>query len=88
MCNPGGAAAMLGIVDAMQQLYPGVTLADFEARMGHELGVIRISLGLSTNFHDIWRVIQFATSISQEQPRQRMWSQWAESREGQIGQAI
>ncbi|KAF9047485.1 PLP-dependent transferase [Panaeolus papilionaceus] len=88
MCNPGGAAAMLGIVDAMQQLYPGVTLADFEARMGHELGVIRISLGLSTNFHDIWRVIQFATSISQEQPRQRMWSQWAESREGQIGQAL
>ncbi|PPQ64551.1 hypothetical protein CVT24_008453 [Panaeolus cyanescens] len=88
MCNPGGAASMLGIVEEMQQLYPGVTLTDFEARMGRELGVIRISLGLSTNFHDICRVIQFATSISQELPRQRLWNQWVEMREGQIGQAI
>ena len=50
MCNPGGAAAILDIKDEMQQLYPGVTLTDFEEKMGRELGVVRISLGLASNF--------------------------------------
>ncbi|KAF9038706.1 PLP-dependent transferase, partial [Panaeolus papilionaceus] len=83
MCNTGGAAAMLGMTDKMQQLYPGVTLADFEERVGHELGVVRISLGIASNFHDVWRVIQFATCISQEQSRRQLWSQWVDSRKGQ-----
>ncbi|PPQ65250.1 hypothetical protein CVT24_011405 [Panaeolus cyanescens] len=82
MCNTGGAAAMLGMTKEMQQLYHGVSLEDFEAKLGHELGVVRLSLGLSSNFHDIWRVIQFATSMGKEQSRQRMWSQWVGSRNG------
>ena len=79
MCNPGGAAAILGIAEEMGALYPGVTLCDFEEQMGRELGVVRISLGLASNFEDIWRVIQFATSIAQEASRQELWMQWAKS---------
>ena len=88
MCNPGGAAAILGIKEEMQQLYPGVTLADFEENMGRELGVVRISLGLASNFQDVQRVIEFATSLSREKIRSELWSQWIESRGPVVGQAI
>lgn len=80
MCNPGGAAAILGIEEDMRHLYPGVTLSDFEERMGRELGVVRISLGLASNFQDVWRVIKFAASIGQEGSRQIMWKQWMQSK--------
>ncbi|KAF9478117.1 PLP-dependent transferase [Pholiota conissans] len=88
MCNPGGAAALLGIEEEMRHLYLGVTLDDFEERMGRELGVVRISLGLASNFHDVWRVIKFATSIGQEKSRQVMWGQWVQSRTPQVDQAM
>lgn len=86
MCNPGGAAAILGIADHMQQLYPGVTLKDFEDAVGRELGVVRISLGLGSNFQDVWNVIQFASKMACEQSRNQLWDSWMES--SGIGQAI
>jgi molybdenum cofactor sulfurtransferase len=76
MCNPGAAAALLGIQDDMQRLYPGVTLKDFENIVGRELGVIRISLGLASNFQDVWKVIRFAASMGNEQSRQTLWDRW------------
>lgn len=88
MCNPGGAAAILGIEEDMRRLYPGVTLADFEDKMGRELGVVRISLGLASNFQDVWRVIKFAASIGQEKPLQTMWEQWSKFKAPQVGQAM
>lgn len=88
MCNPGGAAALLGIEEEMRQLYPGVVLNDFEEKMGRELGVVRISLGLASNFQDVWRVIKFASSLGQEESRQAMWDQWTESQKSEIGQAM
>ena len=90
MCNPGAAAAILDIEEEMQQLYPGVTLADFEQKMGRELGVVRISLGLASNFQDVQRVIQFATSLSQESTRTELWNQWIESQGSPVlvGQAM
>ena len=88
MCNPGGAAAILGIKEEMQQLYPGVTLADFEERMGRELGVVRISLGLASNFQDVQRVIEFAKSLSRESTRSELWNQWIESLGSAVGQAM
>jgi hypothetical protein len=88
MCNPGGAAAILDIKEEMQQLYPGVTLADFEEKMGRELGVVRISLGLASNFQDVRRVIDFATTLSQERTRLELWNQWMESRGPAVGQAM
>lgn len=80
MCNPGGAAALLDIVEEMARLYPGVTLQDFEDKMGRELGVVRISLGIATNFHDAWRVVQFVASIGNEFTRQKLWKQWEATR--------
>ncbi|KAF9262666.1 PLP-dependent transferase [Marasmius fiardii PR-910] len=86
MCNPGGAAAMLGIEDHMQQLYPGATLRDFEQAVGRELGVVRISLGLGSNFQDVWNVIEFASIIGSEQSRNILWESWMEA--SGVGHAI
>ena len=46
MCNPGGAAAILGLNEAMAALPAGVTLRAFEQHMGRELGVVRRVGGL------------------------------------------
>lgn len=78
VCNPGGAAALLGIEDQMALLYPGVTLKDFEGRVGRELGVVRISLGLATTFQDVWRVINFASLFANAKTRQLLWDAWKE----------
>jgi len=63
MCNPGGAAAILGVENEMQNLYQGVTRETFECMVGRELGVVRISLGLASNFYDAWRVVKFAEEV-------------------------
>ncbi|KAI0686274.1 PLP-dependent transferase [Cytidiella melzeri] len=78
MCNPGGAAALLGLRADMDLLYPGVTMNQFEEHVGHELGVVRISFGLATNFQDVFRVLRFVGLISREKELQEMWSAWTE----------
>ena len=80
MCNPGGAAALLGLRDDMKRLYPGVTMKRFEEHVGHELGVVRISLGLASNFQDGWRILRFAGALARESDLSRMWAAWRESR--------
>ncbi|KAJ7727536.1 PLP-dependent transferase [Mycena maculata] len=76
LCNPGGAAAMLGLEKDMERLYQGVTRAEFERTMGHELGVVRISLGLASNFQDVWHFVRFVELISQEKTRMALWNGW------------
>ena len=76
VCNPGGAAAIMNSQDEMKNLYPGVTLRDFETAVGRELGVVRISLGLASNFHDIWKVIRFGATIADGKSRQELWTRW------------
>ena len=96
MCNPGGAAAILGISSEMKKLYEGVTLRDFERLVGRELGVVRISLGLASNFLDVWRVLRFVEDvIGCQANRQDVWEQWKKEKaivEGadvrQVGQAL
>lgn len=96
MCNPGGAAAILGISGDMRKLYEGVTLKDFERLVGRELGVVRISLGLVSNFLDVWRVLRFVEdTIGCEATREDVWEQWKNEKgitEGadtrQVGQAL
>lgn len=85
MCNPGGAAALLGLREDMAKLYAGVRLRDFELQVGRELGVVRISLGLASNFQDVWRVLRFAGMIGHERTRTAMWEAWMDSK---VGQAI
>ncbi|RDB25148.1 Molybdenum cofactor sulfurase [Hypsizygus marmoreus] len=86
MCNPGAAAAILGIEDDMRKLYPGVTLKDFETAVGRELGVVRISLGLASNFQDVWKVVHFAALMGKEKSRQALWDRWMEA--SGVGQAL
>ena len=88
MCNPGGAAALLDIQDDMKRLYPGVSLNDFERQVGRQLGVVRISLGLASNFRDVWRVVEFSRRLACDRTRAELWAQWTESEGVEIGQAI
>ncbi|OCH89433.1 PLP-dependent transferase [Obba rivulosa] len=83
MCNPGGAAALLGLRDAMAALPPAPTLKEFSREMGRELGVVRISLGLATDFRDVWRVIRWASSLGNERMRSVMWADWLGSKRGE-----
>jgi molybdenum cofactor sulfurtransferase len=78
MCNPGGAAALLGLRSFMERLgeLPDASLAALEQMAGHSLGVIRISLGLATVFEDIWRIIEFAREVADDGELQRMLEAW------------
>jgi len=78
---------LLGIQDDMKYLYPGVTLDDFEQIVGHELGVVRISLGLASSFQDVWKVIRFVATIGNEKSRQVLWDRWRDNL-GVVGKAI
>lgn len=77
MCNPGGAAAILGVAEDMGQLYEGVTLKAFEKMVGRELGVVRISLGLASNYSDVWKVVRFAEDVvASRRMRRDIWERW------------
>lgn len=79
VCNPGGAATLLGIQDHMNLLSQNVTLHEFECRVGRELGVVRISLGLVSSFADVQKFVQFAASIGRKETREKMWADWKKS---------
>ncbi|KAG6836441.1 hypothetical protein H0H93_007977 [Arthromyces matolae] len=92
MCNPGAAAAILGVQKDMEKIHPGATHKGFEHIVGRELGVVRISLGLASNFKDVWKVVRFAALIGNEKARLLLWDRWMESQglgsSCCIGQAI
>ena len=81
VCNPGGAAALLGLGHAMDALRPGATKQGLEDAVGRELGVVRISLGLASNFHDVYRVLRFVGALADARAREGMWSAWTEARD-------
>jgi len=76
VCNPGGAAALLDLQDVMARFYAGVTLTEVERSVGREIGVVRISLGLASNFQDAWQVVQYARAIGTQRSRETLWNQW------------
>lgn len=85
MCNPGGASALLGIQDFMSRLCDGATLQDVEKLAGRELGVVRVSLGLGSDWGDVWRVIQLLEGFGDERRRTAWWDVWTQV---PIGQAV
>ncbi|KAF8131867.1 pyridoxal phosphate-dependent transferase [Boletus edulis] len=85
MCNPGGASALLGIQQVMESLCDGATLRDVETRVGQELGVVRVSLGLGSDWGDVWRVMQLFQGFGDERRRTAWWDAWAQV---PIGQAV
>jgi len=66
--------------DKMEALHPGVTLRQYEQELQQELGVVRISLGLASNFDDILRVIELATMLACRKAREDMMEEWKSAR--------
>lgn len=84
MCNPGGAAALLRAKPAMTRLRAGATLAALEAAAGRELGVVRISLGLASDWADVWRVLEFVRDfVLDARGREEAMGAW-EASEGRL----
>jgi molybdenum cofactor sulfurtransferase len=74
VCNPGGAAGLLSlrgkwhiVQEAMANSSENrvVRFQDVERLLGWEVGVVRISLGLASNFRDVWTVAKFASTLIQ-----------------------
>jgi molybdenum cofactor sulfurtransferase len=41
--------------------------------------VVRISLGLGSNFQDVWKVIRFAAGMGNHKLRHDLWELWRKS---------
>lgn len=77
MCNPGGSAAILGVQAEMEKLHPGTTHETLEHIFGRELGVVRLSLGLASDFSDVHRILRFTREvIACDSERKRLRSEW------------
>lgn len=77
MCNPGGAASILGIQGESEKFSPGITHEGFENIVGRELGVVRLSLGLASDFSDVYRIVRFVREvIACDSERKKVWSEW------------
>jgi selenocysteine lyase/cysteine desulfurase len=77
MCNPGGVIAILGLQGEMGKFSPGITHEEFENIVGKELGVVRLSLGLASDFSDVYRVLRFVREvIARDGERKKIWLEW------------
>jgi hypothetical protein len=56
VCNPGRVAAMMGIQKEMVEIKESITKKKWEKQLKRELGIVRISFGLVSNFQDAWNV--------------------------------
>ena len=72
MCNPGGAAALLDMQAQME------CIDELIARDGwkDEVGVVRLSLGIGSDFEDIWKVVQWAKGLTAEKTIEQEVTRW------------
>jgi len=72
VCNPGGAAALLGMQAQME------CIDELIAREGwkDQVGVVRLSLGIGNDFEDVWKVVQWAKGLTTEKLLEREVTQW------------
>ena len=70
---------MIGMEDSMEALVEGDTLKGFEKQMGYEIGVVRMSLGLGSNFVDVWNVLKFMRRLSIQSEREVLMKEWMDS---------
>jgi len=80
-CNPGGGEVALGLdraelVACFNQPQTRLTLDDFQLCIdGKSSGAVRVSLGLASNFADVYRFAEFARGfIDQGVPERSTWS--------------
>jgi molybdenum cofactor sulfurtransferase len=75
VCNPGGSAALRGkeVQEQMEELSKLDGTAQLKDVMNglKNSGVVRLSLGLASNFDDIWRVVSWARGLLDEAKRER-----------------
>jgi hypothetical protein len=68
MCNSGGAAALLEshlpLKTYMRSADASTTRMQLEENIGAELGVVRVSLGLGSNWKDVHGFVEFAKGIT------------------------
>jgi len=76
VCNPGGSAALRGkhIQERMESLSKfddGVELKEVCTVIGGlvSAGIVRLSLGMVSDFEDAWRVVQWARGLLDESKR-------------------
>lgn len=69
----------------MDSLCDGATLRDVESRAGRELGVVRVSLGIGSDWGDVWRVLRFLDGFGDARRRMAWWDAWTQV---PIGQAV
>lgn len=68
---------MLGTGGEMGEFTSGVTRADIESAMGREIGVVRLSLGLASDFSDVHRVLRFVREVvARDGERKKIWLEW------------
>jgi len=83
MCNPGGVAAMLGTGGDAGRFSLGTTRADIETAMGREIGVVRLSLGLASDFSDVHRLLRFIRGVvACDSKRKKVWLEWKSCTQG------
>jgi len=72
VCNPGGAAALLGMQAQM------ACIEELIARDGwkDEVGVVRLSLGIGSDFEDVWKVVQWAKGLTAQKFLDQEITQW------------
>jgi molybdenum cofactor sulfurtransferase len=75
VCNPGGSAALRGkeVQDQMKELSKLDGVVEVKDVMNglKNTGVVRLSLGLASNFEDVWRVVNWARGLLDEEKRER-----------------
>ena len=71
-CNPGGAAALLGMQAQMACIEELITRVGWK----DEVGVVRLSLGVGNDFEDVWKVVQWAKGLTAGRSLEREITQW------------
>ena len=81
MCNPGGVTAVLGLQAEMEKFFPGIIREQLENFVGKELGVVRLSLGLVSDFSDVHHLLRFVREVvACDDERKKVWLEWKSRR--------
>jgi molybdenum cofactor sulfurtransferase len=62
VCNPGGAMALLGENGSVASIEEITACEGWRDRFG----IVRMSLGLGSEFADVWRVVRWAKGLTED----------------------
>ncbi|SPO26350.1 related to molybdenum cofactor sulfurase [Ustilago trichophora] len=71
MCNPGASSSVMqrGLITDLEASSL-LAVAD--------VGIVRVSLGIATNFKDVWRLVHFARKLTDQRWVEKMWKSYQE----------